>query len=55
MIGSSRFAMLDDGLGFSLVPWQSVLEKRIDRYVNGTMRGDGGIEWSFQRQRGLKR
>jgi type IV secretory pathway VirD2 relaxase len=52
-IAGGRYAMLDDGLGFSLVPWQPVLEKRIDRYITGTMRDDGGIDWGFGRQRGL--
>jgi hypothetical protein len=39
--------MIDDGLGFSLVPWQPVLDQRIGRHVAGVMRGDGGIEWNL--------
>jgi len=27
--------MIDDGLGFSLVPWQPVLEQRLGRQVTG--------------------
>jgi hypothetical protein len=50
---SGRFAMLEDGLGFQLVPWQPVLEKQIGRHVSGVMRGDSGIEWRLGRQRGL--
>ncbi|MBS7542850.1 DUF3363 domain-containing protein [Ancylobacter oerskovii] len=50
---SGRFAMLEDGLGFQLVPWQPVLDKQIGRHISGVMRGDGGIEWSIGRQRGL--
>ena len=50
---SGRFAMLDDGLGFSLVPWQPVLDNRIGQRISGVMRDDGGIEWSFGRKRGL--
>ena len=26
-LASGRFAMIEDGLGFSLVPWQSVLDR----------------------------
>jgi type IV secretory pathway VirD2 relaxase len=52
-LASGRFAMIDDGLGFSLVPWQPVLDKRLDQHIAGVMRGGGGIEWSFGRKRGL--
>jgi hypothetical protein len=50
---SGRFAMIQDGLGFQLVPWQPVLEKRIDQYISGVRRDDGGIEWSLERKRDL--
>ena len=50
---SGRYAMIDDGLGFSLVPWQPVLDQRIGRHIAGVMRGDGGIEWNFGRKLGL--
>jgi hypothetical protein len=52
-LASGRYAMIDDGLGFSLVPWQPVLDQRIGRHIAGVMRGDGGIEWSFGRKLGL--
>lgn len=52
-LASGRFAMIDDGLGFELVPWSPSLEKQRGREVSGIMRGDGGIEWSFTRKRGL--
>lgn len=51
---SGRFAMLDDGLGFSLVPWRPVLEQRIGQQLNATLRGDH-VTWSFGRQRGISR
>jgi hypothetical protein len=51
---SGRFAMLDDGLGFSLVPWRPVLEKRLGQIIGATLHGDHVI-WSFGRQRGLSR
>lgn len=28
MLASGRYAMLDDGMGFSLVPWKPVIEPR---------------------------
>ncbi|KTQ96346.1 type VI secretion protein [Aureimonas ureilytica] len=52
-LASGRFAMLDDGLGFQLVPWTPSLEKHLGRHVSGIARSDGGIDWSFSRQRGL--
>lgn len=57
-LSSGRFAMLetlsgDGGLGFSLVPWQPVLDKRIGQHISGLMRNGGDIEWSFGRKRGL--
>jgi hypothetical protein len=58
LIGSTqfatgRFAMIDDGIGFRLVPWQPVLDKRIGQHIIGIMRSAGGIEWSFGRKRRL--
>jgi type IV secretory pathway VirD2 relaxase len=50
---SGRFAMIDDGLGFQLVPWSPTLEKKLGQHVAGMARGDGGIEWSLGRKRGL--
>jgi len=29
MLASGRYAMLDDGMGFSLVPWKPVIEQRL--------------------------
>jgi type IV secretory pathway VirD2 relaxase len=52
-LASGRFAMIDDGIGFQLVPWQPVLDKRIGQHITGTVRDAGGIEWSFGRKRGL--
>jgi hypothetical protein len=57
-LSSGRFAIIetlsgDAGLGFSLVPWQPVLDKRIGQHISGLMRSGGDIEWSFGRKRGL--
>ena len=51
-LASGRFAMIDDGLGFSLVPWRPALERELGRHVTGVVRG-GGIDWTFGRKRGL--
>ncbi len=52
-LASGRFAMLDDGLGFQLVPWTPSLEKQLGKHVSGVARDDGGVDWSFGRKRGL--
>ena len=52
-LASGRFAMLDDGLGFQLVPWSPSIEKQIGRHVSGVARDDGGVDWDFGRKRGL--
>jgi len=51
-LGSGRFAMIGDGLDFSLVPWRPVIESEIGREVMGVMRGDG-ISWQLGRARTL--
>ena len=43
-LASGRFAMIDDGIGFQLVPWQPVLDKQIGQHIAGVMRNAGGIE-----------
>jgi hypothetical protein len=50
-LASGRFAMIDDGLGFRLVPWSPSLEQQLGRHVSGIAR-IGKIEWSFERARG---
>jgi type IV secretory pathway VirD2 relaxase len=52
-LASGRFAMIDDGLGFQLVPWRPALEQRLGQYVSGTFTRGGGMDWGFQRKRGL--
>ena len=51
MLTSGRFAMLDDGPGFRLVPWKPVIEQRLGQQIAATVRG-GGVSWEFGRQRG---
>ena len=52
-LASGRFAMIDDGLGFQLVPWRPVLEQHLDRQVSGVAARGGGVTWSFGRKIGL--
>jgi hypothetical protein len=52
-LASGRFAMIDDGLGFQLVPWKPSLERQLGRQVTGVVMPGGGIDWSFGRKRGL--
>ena len=53
-LASGRFAMIDDGLGFQLVPWRPALEHQLGRQVGGVMMPDGRVDWSFGRERGLE-
>jgi len=48
---SGRFAMLDDGRNFSLVPWRSVLDKRLGQHVAAIVR-DHSVNWEFGWSRG---
>ncbi|OBX17987.1 hypothetical protein A9995_13665 [Erythrobacter sp. QSSC1-22B] len=50
---SGRFAMIDNGLGFQLVPWNDTLAKRLGQQVDGIPMPGGGIDWTLGRSRGL--
>jgi type IV secretory pathway VirD2 relaxase len=50
---SGRFAMIEDGLGFQLVPWTRSLDAHLGQEVRGTITTSGGIDWSLGRKRGL--
>lgn len=52
-LASGRFAMIDDGLGFQLVPWTPSLDRHLGQPIAGIARGDGGVDWNFNRKRGL--
>lgn len=54
-LASGRFAMIDNGLGFQLVPWQIELEQRLGRSLSGKISHNGGVEWSFTRSRSIGR
>jgi len=52
-LSSGRFAMIDDGLGFSLVPWRPALEQHVGRLVSGVALPGGDVGWSLGRRQGL--
>jgi hypothetical protein len=52
-LSSGRFAMIDDGLGFQLVPWRPALERHLGRQVTGAVSPGGIVDWSFGPKRGL--
>jgi type IV secretory pathway VirD2 relaxase len=52
-LSSGRFAMIDNGLGFQLVPWSREIERKLGQHVAGVARDGGGIAWSLGRKRGF--
>lgn len=50
---SGRFAMLEEGVGFSLVPWRPLIDKRVGRSVSAIVRG-GLVSWHVGRQRDVE-
>ena len=48
---SGRFAMLDDGTGFSLVPWRPVVEQRLGQQVSAIVRVSS-VTWNMGRPHG---
>jgi hypothetical protein len=51
-LASGRFALIDGGLGFQLVPWRPALEQRLGQHISGAMTRRG-VDWSFGRNRDL--
>ncbi|MEI9402020.1 relaxase/mobilization nuclease domain-containing protein [Mesorhizobium argentiipisi] len=52
-LAAGRFAMIDDGLGFKLVPWSPGLENHLGSHLTGVIRAGGGVDWTLGRKRGL--
>lgn len=52
-LASGRFAMIDDGLGFKLVPWSPSIDKQLGSHISGVARIDNRVDWSFGRRRGI--
>jgi hypothetical protein len=52
-LASGRFALIEEGRHFSLVPWKPVLEQHLGRRVEGLARG-GSVSWTLGRSRGIE-
>jgi type IV secretory pathway VirD2 relaxase len=52
-LASGRFAMIDDGLGFQLVPWKPSMERLRGRVLAGTLGIGGTLDPAPSRRRGL--
>ncbi len=53
-LASGRFAMLDEGMGFSLVPWRPVTDRHLGQEVAAIVRGHS-VSWQIGRRRGVTR
>ncbi|KGC11489.1 hypothetical protein DM48_7700 [Burkholderia gladioli] len=51
LLASGRFALLEDGMGFSLVPWKPVIDQRLGQSIVATVRGSN-VSWNVGRQLG---
>lgn len=47
---SGKFAMLQEGIGFSLVPWRPFIEQRIGQSMSAVVRGES-VSWGLPRGR----
>jgi Protein of unknown function (DUF3363) len=48
ILASGRFAMLENGVDFSLVPWRPVIESRLGQSVSAIVRGPT-VSWDISR------
>jgi len=53
-LASNRISMLDDGIGFNLVPWWSLMEEYLAQELRGVAVGSAS-SWDFSRAHGLGR
>lgn len=51
-LASGRFAVLDDGMSFCLVPWRPVVEQRIGQKMSAFVRGSSA-SWQFGKHNGI--
>lgn len=54
ILASGRYAMLDDAIGFSLVPWKPVIDQRMGQQLAAIVHGSG-VSWEVDRKLGLSR
>lgn len=48
---SGRFALLDDGMAFQLVPWSPKIEQHFGNPISGHMRSATAVEWDLGRSK----
>ncbi|MGI1038040.1 DUF3363 domain-containing protein [Pseudomonas aeruginosa] len=53
ILASGRYAVLDDGKGFSLVPWMPIIEQRLGQQAAATIYGRA-VSWDIGKQQGLQ-
>lgn len=53
-LASGRYALIDDGSGFTLVPWRPVVEPHLGRSVSATVVGQR-VSWDIGKQRDWSR
>jgi len=51
MLASGRYAMLDNGMDFALVPWKPVIEQRLGQQLAVTVH-DSSVSWELGQKRG---
>ncbi len=49
---SGRFVVLEDGVGFSFIPWRPAVEQRRGQQISAVVRGQT-VTWQFGQQHGL--
>ena len=52
-LASGRFAVLDDGVGFQLVPWSPKIEHHIGEAISGQMRSQTAVAWDIGRSKSM--
>ncbi len=52
MLASGRYAVLDDSINFSLVPWRPVIESRLGQHLTASVRSSG-VSWEIGHSKGL--
>jgi Protein of unknown function (DUF3363) len=52
-LASGRFAMIDNGMGFELVPWRPAMDQHLGERISGVIKSGGGIELTIGGKRGL--
>lgn len=50
VLASGHYAMIDDGIGFSLVPWRPTIEQRLGQQLTATV--SDNVSWEIGKQRG---